>query len=351
MVLPVPLQPRPQAGQRLLYDLCQNLPPAERGRGRPPLPLADVVFCVLMKVYGGHAARRTQCDLQEAFEQRFITRVPHYNAIPNYLDNPALTPLLHDMIITTSVPLAATEEDFAVDSSGFTGSNYTPWYDQLYRGKKEHKWVKAHVITGVKTNIVSAVVIKDRDSSDAVQLRELLETTARNFKIEEVSADKAYNVVYNQLAIHEIGARAFIPFKSSHTGSHGGLWRKAFLFYQLHRQEFDEHYHQRSNVESTFWMIKSKFGSQIRSKTETAMMNEVLCKVVCHNICVLIQSIYELGIVPQFSTTQNVVPDEYLSTIGKRVRSANFFPIKKPVPYAFGSCPHATRKPRQGPFW
>jgi len=268
MVLPVPLQPRPQAGQRLLYDLCQNLPPAERGRGRPPLPLADVVFCVLMKVYGGHAARRTQCDLQEAFEQRFITRVPHYNAIPNYLDNPALTPLLHDMIITTSVPLAATEEDFAVDSSGFTGSNYTPWYDQLYRGKKEHKWVKAHVITGVKTNIVSAVVIKDRDSSDAVQLRELLETTARNFKIEEVSADKAYNVVYNQLAIHEIGARAFIPFKSSHTGSHGGLWRKAFLFYQLHRQEFDEHYHQRSNVESTFWMIKSKFGSQIRSKTE-----------------------------------------------------------------------------------
>ena len=29
-------------------------------------------------------------------------------------------------------------------------------------------------------------------------------------------------------------------------------------------------------------------------------MNEVLCKILCHNICVVIQSIYELGIAPQF---------------------------------------------------
>jgi hypothetical protein len=29
-------------------------------------------------------------------------------------------------------------------------------------------------------------------------------------------------------------------------------------------------------------------------------MNEVLGKVLCHNICVNIQSIYELGIVPAF---------------------------------------------------
>ena len=30
------------------------------------------------------------------------------------------------------------------------------------------------------------------------------------------------------------------------------------------------------------------------------MMNEVLCKVLCHNFCVLVQSIYELGIEPEF---------------------------------------------------
>jgi hypothetical protein len=31
------------------------------------------------------------------------------------------------------------------------------------------------------------------------------------------------------------------------------------------------------------------------SKTETAQVNEALCKVLCHNLCVVIQSMYELA--------------------------------------------------------
>jgi len=60
------------------------------------------------------------------------------------------------------------------------------------------------------------------------------------------------------------------------------------------------HYHKRSNVETTFSMIKEKFGTLLLSKTEIAQFNEVLCKVLYHNICVIIQSMYELGIEPVF---------------------------------------------------
>jgi len=69
-----------------------------------------------------------------------------------------------------------------------------------------------------------------------------------------------------------------------------------FHYFQFHRDEFLAHYHKRSNVESTFSMIKAKFHDDVRSKTDTAMMNEVLCKIVCHNICCLIQESHELGI-------------------------------------------------------
>ena len=62
-----------------------------------------------------------------------------------------------------------------------------------------------------------------------------------------------------------------------------------------------EHYHKRSNVESTFSMIKAKFGHNLRSKSRTAQINEVLCKVLCHNICCVIQSMHELGIEADFS--------------------------------------------------
>jgi transposase len=61
-----------------------------------------------------------------------------------------------------------------------------------------------------------------------------------------------------------------------------------------------QRYHKRSNVESTFSMIKAKFGDGLRSRTETAQINEVLCKVLCHNICCLIQSMHELNLKPKF---------------------------------------------------
>ena len=56
----------------------------------------------------------------------------------------------------------------------------------------------------------------------------------------------------------------------------------------------------RSNVETVFSMIKAKFGERIRSKTRTAQVNEVLCKVLAHNLCCVIQSVYELGIEVDF---------------------------------------------------
>ena len=47
-------------------------------------------------------------------------------------------------------------------------------------------------------------------------------------------------------------------------------------------------------------MMKTKFGDSVRSKTEVAMKNEVLAKTLCHNICVLIRSIYEDGLAVDF---------------------------------------------------
>lgn len=61
-----------------------------------------------------------------------------------------------------------------------------------------------------------------------------------------------------------------------------------------------QNYHKRSNVESTFSMMKAKSGDHLRSKTDTTMVNEALCKVLCHNVCCVIQSIYELGISATF---------------------------------------------------
>jgi hypothetical protein len=69
-----------------------------------------------------------------------------------------------------------------------------------------------------------------------------------------------------------------------------------------------QHYHQRSNIETAFNMIKGKFGSAVRSKSDTGQINEALCKVLCHNICVLIQAIYALNVHPIFSAEIPAAP-------------------------------------------
>jgi hypothetical protein len=46
--------------------------------------------------------------------------------------------------------------------------------------------------------------------------------------------------------------------------------------------------------------LAAQFGDSLRSKTKTAQVNESLCKVLCHNICCIIQSNYELDIKPEF---------------------------------------------------
>jgi transposase len=285
----------------LLRGLCEGVAQPPQGRGRPRLPLGDMVFSAVMKIYSTVSGRRAASDLRECEAKGYVASAPHYNSVFHYLEDPALTPILKALVEESASPLKAVESDFAVDSSGFATSTFDRWYDQKYgRMRSEHQWIKAHLMVGVKTNVVTSVEVTDGYANDMPRLPPLVAATASRFQIAEVSADKGYSGRPNLEAIVNAGVVPYIPFRVNTTGEGSELWRKMFHFYQFNRPEFLASYHKRSNVESTFSMIKAKFGGSVRSKRPVAQMNEVLCKVVCHNLCVLVQSIYELGIAPTF---------------------------------------------------
>lgn len=286
----------------LLHDLCSGVnEPARPKNGRPRLPIQDAIFAACYKVYSTVSARRFMSDLRAAQAKGYIAKTPHFNSVLNYLESPDLTPILRALITQSSLPLKAIESDFAVDSSGFTSSRFVPWFDHRYGSvSRAHKWVKVHLMCGVRTHIVTAVEIREKDASDTKLLPDLVNATAKNFTMGEVSADKGYGSLQNYDVIQKHGAVPYIAFKAIHTGAGGGLWAKMFHYFQFNRDEFLRHYHKRSNVESTFSMIKAKFRDHVRSKTDVAMVNEVLCKIICHNICCLIQETHELGIDPKF---------------------------------------------------
>ncbi|HEX4131398.1 MAG TPA: transposase [Pirellulales bacterium] len=312
--------------QEILADLCSGLKQPERkGVGRKPNLLRDSVFAMALKVYGTLSARRTESDMREAVKRGFMSKAICGMKVCMCFDDPSMTPILKRLIVQSSLPLRTIETKFAIDSSGFSSSKFVRWFDIKYGvTRQRHVWVKAHIATGVNTNVITAVRILDRDAGDSPQLPALVQQTAENFTIDEVSADKAYSSVENFEAVADCGGTAFLAFRSNTTGKAGGIFGKMFHYFQFRQQEFMARYHLRSNVESTFSMIKRKFGDAVRCKNDVAMVNEVLCKMLCHNICCLIQAQCELGIVSEFWRDEPKQPATIKSepTTGKQPESA-----------------------------
>jgi Transposase DDE domain/SWIM zinc finger len=289
--------------QELLADLCAAVPePPRKGGskgGRPPASLRDALFICVYKVYTTFSARRFGSDLREAHRRGYLTQELSCDIAWKYLRKPEVTPILTELIQRSALPLRSVDVDFAIDSSRFGTSKFERWFDEKYgvtRSKAE--WVKIHLCCGVKTNVVTAAIIGEKKLGDCPQLPELTNKTRENFTIREMSADKAYLSADNfaLLDLHNIAP--YIPFKANSGLGNTPLWDKMFHYFNLHRDEFLAHYHKRSNVESVFSSVKRKFGDSVRSRADVSMRNESLAKIVCHNLCCVIQEWYELGIDP-----------------------------------------------------
>lgn len=287
---------------KLLKDITDNIKQPDYEFGRPTLPLSDMVYGSVMKVFTTFSLRRFMSDMQIAKEKSYVNSVPCYASVGHFMQKKEITPLLVSMVTLTSLPLRTIEKDFGIDSTGFGTSIFQRWYS-FKHGKEisSRRWVKCHFMTGAKTNIIPSVKITTEFDQDCPQLPELVNKTTEYFDMQELSGDKAYLSQENLELIDEKGALPFIPFKTnSQANKNGMIWKKMFYFFQLNNEEFLQHYHKRSNAETSVMMVKSKFGGSVRSKTWTAQINEVLCKIICHNICVVIQEMHELGINSNF---------------------------------------------------
>jgi len=276
--------------------------PKHEGRGKPRMPLQDKIFCCVMKVYSQLSSRRSQCLYHQALQRQQISHSPHFNIVSKTLNKKKITPILHDLVHLSAQPLVSIETDFAIDSSGFRCSTFGRYHEEKYNVKKSRNWLKVHICTGVLTNIVSDVIITKEYAGDSPQFKKLIRNTAEHFAIGEVSADMAYSSRKNHEIVGQYGGVAYIPFKKNATGTAKGspLWNRAYHYFQLHTEEFMEHYHKRSNVESTFSAIKKKFGETLKSRNWVAQKNEILCKIIAYNITVLIREMIDMGVDPEF---------------------------------------------------
>lgn len=210
--------------QKLLQELCKGIGGPSQKMGRPQLPFEDMIFAACFKVYSTVSGRRFMSDLRDAKAKGHISKLPCYNSIFNYFENEALTPYLEMLIEESSLPLTAIETDFAVDSSGFSTCRFVQWVQAKHHNPKlleAREWIKVHLMCGVKTNVVTSVQVSDRFAGDSPFFKSLVDATAKNFTMQEVSADKAYLSIDNLQTVVDHAAMPYIPFKVNSAPMHG----------------------------------------------------------------------------------------------------------------------------------
>ncbi len=285
----------------ILGDLCNLIVESRNAKGRKPRPLKDIVFAIVMKEYLNTSSRRIQSDLKLFAEAGFIQSEIPFNTLLDHLERRELRDVIIELIEISSLPLKQIELDFAIDATCFGTSRYTTYFDVRWNKKKDQRgriWRKCHAVCGTKTNIITSVDITEGNVHDNTRFESLARDTARNFKIRDFCADKGYLAGKNFSVVNELGGQAFIPFKSNTSGSntskseYRSYFKSAFKFFKAHKEEYLQHYHKRSNIESCFSMIKRKFGNNIKCKKETSQDNEILAKILAHNICILVQELF-----------------------------------------------------------
>ena len=117
---------------KLLADITSRIQQPAYSFGRPTLPLSDMAYNVVFKVYSTYSGRRFTSDMNITKEKGYIENTAHFNSIFNYLRKKELTPLLSQIVTLTSLPLKTIERDFAIDSTGFGTSIFQRWYSFKY---------------------------------------------------------------------------------------------------------------------------------------------------------------------------------------------------------------------------
>ena len=259
-------------------------------KGRPSTNRKDMIFCCLLKIYFNKSSRRLTSILKDAETNGWIEKTPHFTTIIKYFNHPDITKQLLNLIEQTSKELSLIERSFSIDATGFTSTMYESWCGIRYEEPGRRRlFKKVHVMCGNKTQIITAVKITDGHAADTKQFYHLLHKTKRNFKIQKVCADKAYLSVKNYQTASKAGAIPYIPFKEDSTRKHGkpAIWKTMYREFKEWPEHYAKAYHERSQIESCFSSIKRKFGERLFTKNDTAQENEILTKVLAHNICIL----------------------------------------------------------------
>jgi IS5 family transposase len=166
----------------------------------------------------------------------------------------------------------------AVDATGFELESKSFYYRNIVnpicnRRKKTKKFMKLNLSVDTDKQMILTYKIRKSRVHESKDFEFLL----KELNVDYVMADKGYSSKKNRrFVINKLKAIPVIPKKKSERNTYVSLGKK--LKFE------DKKYHQRSKVETIFFVIKKKYGSVLRNRTYTTQKVELISKLIAYNL-------------------------------------------------------------------
>lgn len=209
-----------------------------------------------------------------------LVRIPHFTILTRF--SKKVSSVLVNELITYSARLSKPKTlKLAVDATGLELDKASKHYALIRGEQTERKAIIQVTVCGLMDNLmISSVRIARYSGVRSCDFLPILEESSQLAKVEFVAADKDYDANKNHEYVEKIlKAKSCIKVKVGSYLKSKGLLRKRIL------KNFDDTtHHQRSKIETIFSMIKRKYGSFVRAKTEINQVQEGYHKILAHNL-------------------------------------------------------------------
>jgi IS5 family transposase len=165
------------------------------------------------------------------------------------------------------------------------------WGASVNTARRRSLWAmpKLSVAVASSCHLILAARVRIGNRSDAPDFTDLLHRSCQRAGVKTVVADAGYDSEANhRSARQEMGVRSIIPPGIGRPTSKlpAGRWRR-HMARRFARKADQKLYGQRSQSETVHSMLKRNQGSALRSRTPARRKQEMLLRVLTHNIALL----------------------------------------------------------------
>jgi len=216
-----------------------------------------------------------------------LRKLPHYTTLIKFAGR--LPCKVLDKLVLAFKHLLPKPEKVAIDATGFSLDNASPHYCKRIGLKtKKRPFMKTSFVVDIEQYFILLVKTRKKTRHDTVDAKPMIKKLALHYKPEVFYADRGYddNNIF-KLCFEKLKAYPLILQRRLDVPKHKrkGTYRK---------QTFDVfdygEYLQRNKIETLNSMIKRRFSSKIKSRTNKHQKIEILTRVIAYNIDRLIRT-------------------------------------------------------------